>query len=87
VAEHKAILEPAMERVHKQFAKLLKDWPMSLLVVAAPRSLDRVPIFYRSDGAALLHEPYYYAVGSASWWPITSRIGSTNRVGSPNAIW
>jgi len=64
VAEHKVILEPVLKKVHEHFNKLLKNWPMSLLVVAAPRSLDRVPIFYRSDGAALLHEPYYYAVGS-----------------------
>ena len=64
VTEHKGILEPVLEKVHKQFTKLLRNWPMSLLVVAAPRSLDRVPILYRSDEAALLHEPYYYAVGS-----------------------
>lgn len=64
VAEHREIIEATLVIVHKQFARLLKSYPMTLLVVSAPRSLTRVPMLYRSDGAALVPEPYYYSVGN-----------------------
>ena len=62
--EHRAIIESSLQIVNKQFSKLLKTWPMALLVVVAPRALDKVPILYRTEAAALIPEPYFYAVGS-----------------------
>ncbi len=64
VVEHREIIEATLLTVHKQFTRLLKSYPMNLLVVSAPRSLSRVPMFYRSDEAVLVPEPYYYSVGS-----------------------
>ena len=64
VVGHREIIELTLQTVHKMFAKLLKNYPMNLLVICAPRSLNRVPMLYRSDGAALDHASFYYAVGS-----------------------
>jgi len=64
LADHKAILESVLSGVCKQQAKTLKLWPMYLLIVVAPRALDRVPMLYRTDDNMLIDEPYYYAVGS-----------------------
>jgi hypothetical protein len=58
------IIETSLQIIHKQFSQLLKNWPMNLLVVVAPRSLNRVPMLYRTEAAALIPEPYFYAVGS-----------------------
>ena len=62
--ERETMLESAVKAVHKLYAKTLKSWPMSLLIVVAPRTADHVPILYRTDGDVLIHEPYYYAVGA-----------------------
>jgi 20S proteasome alpha/beta subunit len=64
LAEHQTILESALSAVCKQNAKTLKLWPMSLLIIVAPRALDTVPMLYRTDADLLIDEPYYYAVGS-----------------------
>ena len=61
---HAGIVETALQMVHKQFARLLKNLPMTFLVVIAPRSIEKFPALYYTDGAALIQEPYYYAVGS-----------------------
>lgn len=64
LAEHQAIFESVLKGICKQQAKTLRFWPMSLLIVVAPRALDKVPMLYRTDGDVLIPEPYYYAVGS-----------------------
>jgi len=64
LAEHQAILKSVLKGICKQQAKTLKFWPMSLLIVVAPRDLNKVPMLYRTDGDVLLPEPHYYAVGS-----------------------
>ena len=62
--EHRSIFESTLTGIHKQFSKLLKQWPISFLIVVAPRALDKVPSFYWTDGPALIPEAFYYAVGS-----------------------
>jgi 20S proteasome alpha/beta subunit len=62
--EYRDIFESTLYTVHQKFARLLKQWPMSFLVVAVPRALDKPPILYRTEGPALIPEPFYFAVGS-----------------------
>jgi 20S proteasome alpha/beta subunit len=62
--EHQVIFESVLAGVCKQQAETLKLWPMNLLIVVAPRALDKVPILYRTDNDVLIPEPFYYAVGS-----------------------
>lgn len=62
--EYRAIFESTLYTVHQQFARMLKQWPMSFLIVAVPRALDKAPVLYRTDGPALVPEPFYFSVGS-----------------------
>lgn len=62
--EYRNIFESTLYAVHKKFARLLKQWPMSFLIVAVPRALDKAPSLYRTDGAALIPEPFYFSIGS-----------------------
>jgi 20S proteasome alpha/beta subunit len=62
--EHQEIIETELLRIDKQFARLLGQWPMSLLIVVAPRSIDKVPMLYWADGPALNANAYYHAIGS-----------------------
>ena len=64
LVEHRAIFESVLTSIYKQQARTLKFWPMSLLIVVAPRALDKVPMLYRTDGDVLIPEPYFYGVGS-----------------------
>jgi len=66
VAEHQAILESVLSTVYRQCAKVLKSWSMNLLIIVAPRALDRVPMLYRTEGDLLVAvgDPHYYSVGS-----------------------
>jgi len=64
LAEHETLLESALKTISEKCARTLEHWPMNLLIVAAPRALDRVPMLYRTEGDLLIPELHYYSVGS-----------------------
>lgn len=62
--EYRSVLESVLVAIHEQFYSLLSDFPMSLLIVAMPLTPGKAPFLYRTEGAALIPEPFYFAVGS-----------------------
>jgi 20S proteasome alpha/beta subunit len=64
LTEHEELLRSAIRLVHEKYAESLKVWPMSLLIVVAPRSPDRVPMLYYTENDVLIPESHYYAVGA-----------------------
>lgn len=61
---HRALLESKLQEIHKQYAANLKEWPMQLLIVLAPRGENYIPILYRTNKAMLVPEYEYAAYGS-----------------------
>lgn len=62
--EYKPLIEKSLQTVHKQFAVVLKEWPMNFLIVVVAKAPNSVPILYRTDGAAMIQEHYYAAFGT-----------------------
>ena len=64
LVEHEKLLKDGLKSIHKQYAKTLLSWPMSLIIVVAPRAGGTVPLLYRTEGEILIPEPIYTAHGS-----------------------
>src|SRR5580658_7822107 len=52
LANHRDLLETALTEIHQRFAKMLRQWPMSFLIVVAPRAINKVPMLYWTSGPA-----------------------------------
>lgn len=64
VATHHAIIEASLKSIHRRYAKVLKSWPLSLIIVVAPRGNEYFPLLYHSDGEMLDPEARYVTHGS-----------------------
>lgn len=62
--EHQNILKSTLKAVYKKCGKTLRRYPMCLLIVVAPRDLDKVPILYRTEDELLVPESFYASSGS-----------------------
>ncbi len=62
--EHQNILKSTLKAVYKECRKTLRQYPMCLLIVIAPRDAKMVPILYRTDDDVLVPESFYAASGS-----------------------
>jgi len=63
LANHKELISTALASVHSQYGETLVAWPLSLLIVIAPRTNDRVPMLYKTEGSVPVDAPDYCAVG------------------------
>jgi 20S proteasome alpha/beta subunit len=64
LAEHCAYFEGSLKTVYEKYAKELRDCPMGLIIVVAPRIVGSIPILYKTDGAVLSAELTYCSHGS-----------------------
>jgi 20S proteasome alpha/beta subunit len=64
LAEHRSLIEESLRIVHERNKADLKHWPLSFLIVIAPRGQEAIPALYRTDRTILISEPYYAAYGS-----------------------
>jgi len=63
MAEHRRLIEQAVAAIYVRFGKVLKQEPMGMIIVVAPRA-HGVPLLYHTDNAVLVPETYYAAYGS-----------------------
>jgi 20S proteasome alpha/beta subunit len=63
-AEHRSIIEASLKTTHVRHKEDLKQSPLGLIVVIAPRTPKSIPIIYRSDRNNLIPEPLYVAYGT-----------------------
>jgi 20S proteasome alpha/beta subunit len=64
LTEHRTIIEECLKGTHQRYKEDLKQWPLGLLVVIAPRLTGSPPILYATDRHHLIPEATYFAYGS-----------------------
>jgi len=64
LSEYKAVIERSLQSVHKQFAAILRDWPMNFIAVVVVKGPNFAPDLYRTDGSVMLQERQYVAFGT-----------------------
>ena len=62
--EHRELLKSSLKMIQKEYAKTLREFPIGLIIVIAPRALHTPPLLYRTDGEMLIPESGYAAYGS-----------------------
>jgi 20S proteasome alpha/beta subunit len=61
---HKDVIEQCLRSFHKQYAANLKGGFLDLVIIVAPLDPKYAPMMYRTELAALIPEPLYYATGT-----------------------
>jgi len=64
LVEHQELLKASLKIIHKEYAKTLREFPLGLIIVIAPRALHTPPVVYRTDGEMLIPESLYCSYGS-----------------------
>lgn len=64
LADHRNIFETWLRSIHKKHAKTVRQWPIYMIIVVAPRALSLMPMLYRTEGEMLVPELYWTAQGS-----------------------
>jgi len=64
LTDHVSVIEESLKGTHLRYKEDLKQWPLGLLVVIAPRLAGNPPILYRTDRHHLVQEVLYYAYGT-----------------------
>ena len=68
-------LESKLKEIHEQYGDHLKDGPMNLLIVVAPRHPDYSPVFYQTRAAMVVPEYYYASCGTGK--PVSDYLVNT----------
>lgn len=63
IRKHRSLIEQALTSIHSKYSKSLKNSPLCLVIVVAPRAVHH-PLIYRSNGNMLIPEQYYVSEGN-----------------------
>lgn len=62
--DHRTIIENSLKTIHDRHKRALRQYPLRLLIVFAPRGRGLAPFLYKSDRSTLIEEDYYAAFGT-----------------------